>query len=86
MFITEPYYNYLHSLPPIQQITQAEKLAEDVNIRQRALFLQRYGRDPIVYNGRHLDYDLMPFDIEAVMTRQPGPRYNTRTHTQYYYN
>lgn len=86
MFITEPYYKYLHTLSPLQQITYAEKLAEDVNSRFRSIYLQRYGHTPVYYDGKHEDYDAVPWDIRAVMTRQPGPRFNTRTHTQYYYN
>lgn len=77
MFITEPYYNYLHSLSPLQQISQSEQVAEDVNYRYRLLYLSRHGHEPT---------DVREWGIEDVLTRRPGAPYNTRTHTQYYYN
>lgn len=87
MFISEDYLYYIRTLPPLQQISQAERLAQDVNYRYRLLFLARNGREPVYYDAKHpFAYDTREWNIEDVLNRQPGPRYNTRTHTQYYYN
>ena len=82
MFITKEYKEYLSSLPPIQQISLAEKLASDVNDRYRELYLSRFGEYP-KYTPGYTDWR---WTIPDIFRRSPGAPYNTRTHTQYYYN
>ena len=77
MFITKEYKNYLLSLSPIEQISQAERLASDIEDKYRALYISRYGHHP----------SPLSLTVPDILKRvQSGAPYNTRTHTQYYYN